>query len=72
MGEKTCNINDVTELENVKNPIVREQNRRQDQVSGFRKQKQPFRLTDDGRADRLFASFSPEEKKAIFEIGKAN
>ena len=41
-------------------------------ITGFRKPKRPLRLTDDERADRLFASFSPEQKKAIFEIGKAN
>ena len=70
--KKLVKVNDVTELENVKNPIVREQNRRPDQITGFRKPKRPLRLTDDERADRLFASFSPEQKKAIFEIGKAN
>ena len=70
--KKLVKVNDVTELENLKNPIVREQNRRPDQITGFRKPKRPLRLTDDERADRLFASFSPEQKKAIFEIGKAN
>ena len=51
---------------------MREQNRRPDQITGFRKPKRPLRLTDDERADRLFASFSPEQKKAIVEVGKAN
>ena len=51
---------------------MREQNRRPDQITGFRKPKQPLQLTDDERAARLFASFSPEQKKAIFETGKAN
>ena len=72
MGKKLVKVNDVTELEKVKNPIVREQNRRPDQITVFRKPKRPLRLTDDERADWLFASFSPEQKKAIFEIGKAN
>ena len=68
--KKLVKVNDVTELENLKNPIVRV--RRPDQITGFRKPKRPLRLTDDERADRLFAFFSPEQKKAIFEIGKAN
>ena len=70
--KKLVKVNDVTELENVKNPIMREQNRRPDQITGFRKPKRPLWLTDDERADRLFASFSPEQKKAFFEIRKAN
>ena len=33
---------DVPELDNVKNPIVREQNRRPDRITGFRKPRQPI------------------------------
>ena len=37
--KKLVKVNDVTKLENVKNPGVREQNRRPDQITGLRKPK---------------------------------
>ena len=61
--KKLVEVNDVTELDNVKNLIVREQNRRPDQIFGFNKPKRPLQLTDDEPADRLFAALSPNKRK---------
>ena len=40
--KKLVKVNDATEFENVKYPIVREENRRPDQITGFRKQSDHF------------------------------